>query len=479
MPEADPWTSERGLQAADGAIILAVMTPKLPTDAYSKVILIDTQVVLEARPLDQLPWSEIDPGPILLLVCPQVASEIDAKKRDGRLGNRSRAFNRLLEAFIATRSPATVTVGPVRVDVALTASTRIDWEALDDLDRDNADDRIVGQALHALVDHPSRIEVLSHDMRPRDAAARHGLTARRLPDEWLLPPEPSPHERRMRELAEENRILRENQPRLRAAIDWKSPPPFRRLSVTPLDEQQVQAAAEALQRRHPAPLQLPHYAVDPGHDFGHRDRHGTWLTRLLRDDLPMAHAGLARLLSQHVVSVTVSNVGEIAAADLSVEITCRDATVHAAPFLVSVFGPPAPKPISPFNRALNMPTFKPAARHDPFAFYDDVEGPGEMVSWSCTDFRQGRDTTFDVSIDLHGTTAAAIQIEVRLTCSNMKGDLIERTTIPVEDVQQDAGTLVDPSKPALLVAPSFTEGMTKERFADLVRYRNDGTRRTR
>lgn len=161
-----------------------LVTANLSTSVYDNVVVIDTQVVLEAKPLGQLPWGDLFQGATLLLVCRQVQSEIDAKKNDGRLGRRAREFNKLLDRFIETRLPTTLTATP-KIDVALMANGRIDWEVLDDLDKDDGDDRIVAQALHAFVDDRSRLVIFSHDMRPRDAAYSHGLSALKLPEAWL------------------------------------------------------------------------------------------------------------------------------------------------------------------------------------------------------------------------------------------------------------------------------------------------------
>lgn len=104
-------------------------------------MVIDTQVVLEARPLGDLPWMELFPGRVLLLVRRQVQSEIDAKKKDGRLGRRARSFNRTLDGFLESRRPVVLIAGRTTVDVALVAHARIDWDALENLDRDDGDDR--------------------------------------------------------------------------------------------------------------------------------------------------------------------------------------------------------------------------------------------------------------------------------------------------------------------------------------------------
>lgn len=115
-------------------------------------------------------------------MCRQAQSEIDAKKNDGRLGTRARSFNKLLDSFLESRSPAELFAGPPRVDVALVANSRIDWDALDDLDRDDGDDRIVAQALHARVDNRARLELFSHDMRPRDVRSRMVLAPSSCPN---------------------------------------------------------------------------------------------------------------------------------------------------------------------------------------------------------------------------------------------------------------------------------------------------------
>ena len=58
----------------------------------------------------------------------------------------------------------------------------------------------MAQALNALIDDPTRVVLLSHDMRPRDAAATHGLRAMKLPETWLREPEPTPDQKRIVEL---------------------------------------------------------------------------------------------------------------------------------------------------------------------------------------------------------------------------------------------------------------------------------------
>jgi hypothetical protein len=55
---------------------------------------------------------------------------------------------------------------------------------------------------------PDHRLLFTHDVNPIAMASRHGLKTRKLPDHWLLEPEPSPNEKeiirlkaRVRELA--------------------------------------------------------------------------------------------------------------------------------------------------------------------------------------------------------------------------------------------------------------------------------------
>ncbi|HZG46087.1 MAG TPA: PIN domain-containing protein, partial [Allosphingosinicella sp.] len=276
------------------------MSGVLNISAYDRVLVIDTQVVLETKPLDQLPWGEFGQGPILLLVCRQAQSEIDAKKNDGRLGTRSRSFNKLLDSFLETRSPAQLFAGPPEVDVALVANARIDWDALDDLDRDDGDDRIVAQALHARVDNRDRLELLSHDMRPRDAAITHGLGAIKLPAHWLREPEPSPDDRERARLERELRVLKTEQPAIEVRVEAITPLPWRKLMVEPASDEQTAAIQGAILRA--APRQDREDVLgfsSMNRDYSFDDRKKKWRERLLAKDLPAMHLGLQRLHAQH------------------------------------------------------------------------------------------------------------------------------------------------------------------------------------
>lgn len=434
------------------------MSRTLNISAYDRVLVIDTQVVLETKPLDQLPWSEFGHGPVLLLVCRQAQSEIDAKKNDGRLGTRARSFNKLLDSFLETRSPAALFNGPPQVDVALVSNSRIDWEALDDLDRDDGDDRIVAQALHAMVDDRTRLELLSHDMRPRDGAITHGLGAVKLPEHWLRTPEPSPDERDRARLERELRVLRTEQPTIEVRVEAITPLPWRKLMVEPASDEQREAIQNAILRKAPRQdMEGPLVLSSMTHDYSFDDRKSKWRERLVAKDLPAMHLGLQRLHAQHRVRITIENVGPITAEGLSLEVRSGNTELHSRPYYVMVFGKPAPYPRSFHDPLRNMDFggLGPISRQEPFAFYIEEKGPGPAIIWSCSSFRQEKCFEVELSVELGTSTIGKAQIEAVVTARNMKGDVRAQLLAQIIEAKMRFDEAVDPATRCLIADLAF------------------------
>ena len=109
-------------------------------DNYKVKAFLDTNIILEGRPLPELPWEEIDiAGPILALITPTAIREIDSKKQDGRIGKRAREFNRMIASVAAGGPPIVIRESAPRVDLALSRALRIPWDKHDDLDPDDGD----------------------------------------------------------------------------------------------------------------------------------------------------------------------------------------------------------------------------------------------------------------------------------------------------------------------------------------------------
>lgn len=454
------------------------MTEPISLSAYARAIIIDTQVVLETKPLDQLPWGELGSGPLLLLVTRQVQSEIDAKKNDGRLGRRARAFNKLLDSFLESRLPATLSAGPPRVDVALVANARIDWAVLDDLDGGDGDDRIVAQALYAQVDDRTRLEVLSHDMRPRDAAATHGLRAVRLPEHWLREPEPSPEQREIARLEREVRLLRTEQPAINVSVEAITPAPWRKVAVAPAPAEHAARLRSAILATIPEQETRGSFQFASAlHDHSFEERVEEWRKRLEGRELPAMHLGLERLYAQKRIAVTVSNVGAIPAEGLSLEIRSGNATLHTLPYWVLIFGETAPEPRYFHDplRHMHFDGLRSPHRPEPFTFYEEEEGPGALVSWSCASFRQEKLFRVELSVEIAARTGPKAQIEAVVTAANLKGDVRSRLLVPVDEVSLGFDEAIDMDGLKLRGGFDFDVTRGVEKSTDVRWFRNDGS----
>lgn len=452
------------------------MPEALDTNTYARVLLIDTQVVLETRPLDQLPWTELGQGPILLLVCRTVQSEIDAKKGDGRLGERSRAFNRLLDRFLETRFPVALRLEGPKVDVALLRNASIDWTALDDLDRDDADDRIVAQGLNALVDDRARLELLSHDMRPRDAAASHGMRTVKLPEHWLREPAQTPDQREVARLRQELRTATADQPRLEVELMPLGDAQWARPTIELPTEAEITRVRDVILERNPRPDEeaWPSGRIPGDHDWP--ERHDGWRRRLSRVHLPAMHLGLSRILSQRRARIVVRNVGSISAEGLAVEVRSGNATLHANPYRVLVFGDAAPRYENPMMRVNRMigGGLRSPRREEPFTVYRELEDPGPVLSWSCRSFRQERVLTIDISVEVEERTGVMAQIEAVVTASNLKGDVRTRALVPVEQSRSRFSETYDVEQGALVTPPAYLPAAGGE-DDEITRFHNDGS----
>ena len=401
----------------------------LTTAQYANVVLLDSMVVLEAKPLEHLPWSELFTGSILLLVCRQVETEIDQKKQDGRLGVRARAANRLLDSFLETASPVRV-CSPPDVDIALVTNGRVDWSKHDDLDPANGDDCIVAQALNARVDDPSRIVILSYDMRPRHAATTNGLKAVKLPESWLRDREQSPHEKRINELEKKVLLLSADQPELVVTIEVSSPRPWQYRDVSEPSPEQIAELRESHRGVSERPALDRFSAFTPELDYSFNERFARWKNTTDRN-LPLIHRGLSRYLSQQRVRICLKNVGVISAENVELKIASGNSLIHSMPFFVLATGGSAPTPrpahwnsLSYLGKSLNQP-------REQFEFYCDEQGPGRQVVYSCALFRHEKRFEIEVTIELLRGSSPKTHVEVNASATNMKARAHAAATVDV------------------------------------------------
>lgn len=178
----------------------------------------DTNLFIQCNPLEQLgwvAWKAFDE--VHLIVSRPVQSEIDRQKNRGsdRLGRRARTASSLLREIILDKGGHKVVreAGPtVKLFIRPELKPNLD----DRLDYQEPDDQLVGTA-HAFMQQNRGVDarILTHDTGPMASARMVSVPVEAIPDDWLLPPESTDAEKKIKELEGELARLRRTEPDFR------------------------------------------------------------------------------------------------------------------------------------------------------------------------------------------------------------------------------------------------------------------------
>jgi hypothetical protein len=216
------------------------------------IAFLDANIVLEGRPIADLPWAEISTsGLIRVLIVPKAMEEIDAKKRDGRLGQYARAFNRLIAPSVISRSPLVLREANPRVELQMATCSRICWDDYDELDPEDGDSRIVAEALNVRDVASGRRLLISHDIKPLAYARGRDLPVHQASDDWLRPLEPSPKDKEIQRLKQQVAEFRRDEPKFEVSIDVPNFKPPKVCKVEPFDVERTEALIATIKRQNP------------------------------------------------------------------------------------------------------------------------------------------------------------------------------------------------------------------------------------
>lgn len=419
---------------------------------YKATVFIDANVVLEGKPLAELPWASIHAeGPILVLLLPQVLKEIDSKKRDGRLGTLARTFNRLIAPAAESGQPITICEGALRVDATLALCSPIPWDDYDDLDPSDGDSRVVAQMLNTLHIPLEQRVLVSNDINPIAMASRRGLNTVRATETWLRQTEPSKADKEVTRLNLQLAELKKNQPTLEIAISLKQTQPVDLLRVAALthDEQAELIRSILSKNRKPQQPQGMPFSVSHSYetDTTLDRRYGKYADDVVPAFASKLHTYLERNHCQVPLSIEVANVGAIQAEKLVVEIEVVGGWINNRHVLAPQHWPSPPKRKEPFEHLINtMPNIRSSyvpGRHETHFAERPEKGP--RITMNCEDFRQGKTWTFDgvVWIDPHVSNNCEIRVQV--TAANLHGQVSEKLRIKKVVTDTHFSTLVDPT----------------------------------
>ncbi|MCW5703846.1 MAG: hypothetical protein KIT82_14845 [Bradyrhizobium sp.] len=393
--------------------------------SYSNILFMDSMVALEGKPLPDQPWHEIDQvGPILVLVVPQVLAEIDKRKRDGRLGRRAREFNRLIGPAAESGMPRRICDGPPIVDLAVAICAKIDWSAFDDLDPDEADAKVVAQILHVRGIEPERKLLFSQDINPIAMASRHKLKCKKMPEHWLVEPEPSPNDKELSRLRSRVKELEATEPQLSAVLEFGINADLTLHSIRPLPEDIQQELASKIQTDNPRIEQrrtLFDSSLD--YDYSYNDRYRKYCEVVIPTYVQTLHRRFETHYNQIPFVLQLENSGYIQADNLVATLKAIGGTLNDRFVVFPLFGPSAPQPensyLGSFVGNMNQHIVSPVGRHEMRFAVGPDRGP--LVEIHCADFRHGRVWRFDGIALIDPRAGSPFRIEVTLTASNLRG----------------------------------------------------------
>lgn len=182
----------------------------------------DTNLFLQCKPLSEVDWTLLgQQGDIELLVTRPVQTELDSLKSKGnsRQASKSRSAATLIAKLLDAPEQGLILKNNPTVRLRMVRAMRQDPTATDDLNYDSRDDQLVGIALAFKKAHSgAAVMLLTYDNGPMFSARAVGLPFKRIPDEWLLPPELDDAERREIALKAELERYKKSEPNFEVSL---------------------------------------------------------------------------------------------------------------------------------------------------------------------------------------------------------------------------------------------------------------------
>jgi hypothetical protein len=397
---------------------------------FTSVYFIDSMVVLECKPINELPWSELDSvGPVLILVVPQVNAEVDKRKRDGRLQKRARSFNRLISTAVDSGKPTLISSSVIDVYIGVALCEKINWTEFDDLDPQEGDHKVVAQVLKEKYISRCDKTFLSHDSNPLFLARKYGLTCKRLPESWLLPSEPHPKEKEITSLKQRLSELEAKEPSLDLHLSFMPRQNITVLKIEPLTIGEKRAIINHLLRKNPEMNQnLGFSAIASNFDHDYSKRYREYATVSVPEYADQLHLSLEKLFSQIKFDLRLSNIGHISAQDLFVSVNAKGGEFNKDFDFSGIIDPAAPVPKSSLLEKLDLRNaFTQDIRKTPeryeVTFVNEPEACTAMQI-QCLNFRQGQEWLFSGALKIDPRAEKSLEIFAEITASNLHGKKI-------------------------------------------------------
>ncbi|MBC3911395.1 PIN domain-containing protein [Undibacterium umbellatum] len=443
---------------------------------YSAIAFIDSNVILECKPLANLPWHEIlTNGSILILVVPQVLSEVDKKKQDNRVGKRARAFNQLLAQTLETEAPIEIVKGDLCVDIYVASIKKFDWTTYNDLNQSEGDDRIVAQIINSGDIDFNKVVAVSQDINFLFSCKNHGIQARRISDKWLPELGPTPQEIEVEKLKRELREIKKTEPEFEIKCVFPQTP-IEIFKIKNLDEVSAQQTISHILECNPKPQQSmsdrlfsPLHQYDSSFDRVYEEYASKEVSQFVRSH----HLRLETYFNQIPFTISVKNIGAIPANNIEIVIKIIDGWVNEKVLYMSGF-PTAPRPKNKLHDLyrppiIHTPTSKPILERDEFRI--NIGRCDESLIAQCEDFRHGKEWIFKGFCWLSPHKDTDTKILVNITASNMHGSKNEVISISKKILEKEIIDFIEPGMGEIRtnchVEEFIEEAIRSQRYRDL------------
>ena len=426
-------------------------------------IFVDTNFLFHGKWIEEIPWGDLFPTSPRVFVARIVQSELDKHKSMGssRRADRARRVLKLLRPIIDAEAES-VPIGTA--EIRLAAIGRIPWDEFPDLDPSKPDDQLVAEALLHRKGHPDTL-VLTNDGGPIMTARHCKLDAKRVPDDWLLPPEKDDRDREIDDLRAQIREHESREPRLSAhfqqdgksieSIELEVP------IILPPREGEVRRWLELIQEKYPRQMEPPSVADLTKLDHSLRrqpevkydSEYSEFLDKCRQafENLPTKIA-LSRMSFQF--QLQIENKGAKPAEGLQIEVDCHGGVLINRSDERQERGLWIPKPpkvprVSDFlDSQLNPSYFHDnpllsqirSMNRDPLYLYWEEEPKDHKFKYAelrCAEFRHGRDEL----VNFYGFFAEIAKdkavIKFRVSAGNVPNSLSPVFKVSLKQYQLD------------------------------------------
>jgi PIN domain len=182
------------------------------------IVVIDTNLFLHCRPLNELPWlTTFGCERVELFVTPQVVSELDAHKSSPQKRKAEKARSAI--AFLSSFRPAN-SAKDIIAGVSLTIQTpiKVEWDEFATLTKESKDDNLLAEVV-TLARTKGTLTLMSGDLGLQLKAESLSITTRDIPDTWRLSNESDETAKELNRVNEELKRLKQRLPKLCLLID--------------------------------------------------------------------------------------------------------------------------------------------------------------------------------------------------------------------------------------------------------------------